>query len=289
MLGFCVMVPFADALAKIMGARMPVLHILTIRFAIQGALLLPVFLMSDKTPWLAPGVMRLAVWRTFLHIIGVGFMFSALIYLPLADAVAIAFVMPFILLLLGKTFLNEIIGPHRLWACAVGFAGTLLVVQPNFVNVGWPALLPFGVAITFAVFMLVTRRIAKQVDPLGLQAVSGLIACAVLVPATALAPALGLNLPIVWPDTPDLIILAGMGILGTLTHLLMTWSLRYAPAATLAPMQYLEIPAATVVGWLIFSDLPNGLAALGIGITIAAGLYVIWRERVSAVIAAPAA
>jgi drug/metabolite transporter (DMT)-like permease len=62
----------------------------------------------------------------------------------------------------------------------------------------------------------------------------------------------------------------------------MTWSLRFAPAATLAPMQYLEIPVATLFGWLIFSDLPDGLAALGIAITMGSGLYVVHRERANA-------
>ena len=59
----------------------------------------------------------------------------------------------------------------------------------------------------------------------------------------------------------------------------MTWSLRFAPSATLAPMQYLEIPVATIIGFLIFADLPNGLAAIGIVITILAGLYVVYREH----------
>jgi len=59
----------------------------------------------------------------------------------------------------------------------------------------------------------------------------------------------------------------------------MTWSLRFAPASTLAPIQYLEIPFATVAGFIIFGDLPNGMAAVGIVITIAAGLYVVYRER----------
>ena len=77
-------------------------------------------------------------------------------------------------------------------------------------------------------------------------------------------------------------LLIAIGVLGTVAHLLMTWSLRYAPSATLAPMQYLEIPVATLIGWVIFSDLPDGLAAVGIVITIAAGLYVILRERASA-------
>ena len=52
-------------------------------------------------------------------------------------------------------------------------------------------------------------------------------------------------------------------------------------SATLAPMQYLEIPVATVLGLIFFEDLPDGLAAAGIALTVAAGLYIIWRERVT--------
>lgn len=70
-----------------------------------------------------------------------------------------------------------------------------------------------------------------------------------------------------------------MGALGTGAHLMMTWALRFAPSATLAPMQYLEIPVAALLGWLIFRDFPNGIALAGIAVTVAAGLYVILRER----------
>jgi drug/metabolite transporter (DMT)-like permease len=69
----------------------------------------------------------------------------------------------------------------------------------------------------------------------------------------------------------------------------MTWSLRFAPSATLAPMQYLEIPIATLVGLVIFGDLPDGLAAAGIVVTIASGLYIVMRERAISRAAPPAA
>jgi drug/metabolite transporter (DMT)-like permease len=62
----------------------------------------------------------------------------------------------------------------------------------------------------------------------------------------------------------------------------MSWALRFAPSSTLAPMQYLEIPMAALVGLAVFGDLPNGLALAGIGVTIGAGLYIVWRERLSA-------
>ena len=82
-----------------------------------------------------------------------------------------------------------------------------------------------------------------------------------------------------WPEGLIWALIFAMGALGTVAHLLMTLALRFAPSATLAPMQYLEIPFAALLGWLIFSDFPNGLALAGILVTIAAGLYIIAREK----------
>lgn len=283
MLGFCILAPVSDSIAKILGNWMSVMQLVTIRFAIQIGILLPLIWFSGRTLRMSRRVFVLTMVRTGLHIIGIGSMFLSLRFLPIADAIAIAFVMPFIMLLLGKTILNEEVGRYRLVACGVGFIGTVLVIQPNFASVGPPALLPLLVAVAFAFFMLVTRQIAKECDPVSLQAVSGLMAVAVLLPAWGMGaetgwPGFGYTIPV----GTDWVLLLLLGGLGTSAHLLMTWSLRFAPAATLAPMQYLEIPAATFVGWLVFKDLPNGLAAMGIAITVAAGLYIIYRERLNA-------
>ena len=280
MLGFCVVAPIGDAIAKILGEEIPVAQLLVVRFGVQAVFLIPIVWLTGIHWRMSGRILRLTILRTALHILGIGAMFTALQYLPLADAIAIAFVMPFIMLLLGKYILGEEVGSRRLIACVVGFAGTLMVIQPSFVEVGWPALLPLAVAVNFAFFMLTTRQIAKETDPIGLQAVSGVMATAFLVPMILIFQNSGLSgLSIVTPSTQDWWLLLAIGLLGTVAHLMMTWSLRFAPSATLAPMQYLEIPVATVIGFLIFSDLPNGLAALGILITVAAGLYVILRER----------
>ncbi|SMY09518.1 DMT family transporter [Flavimaricola marinus] len=278
MLGFCILAPLGDALAKLLGGTVPISVLVLVRFAAQLVLLLPIVIVTRMSVRCTPRVFALLALRTLLHMAGMGLMFSALQYLPLADAVAIAFVMPFIMLLLGKFVLAEDVGPHRLAACAVGFVGTLLVIQPNFAQVGWPALLPLGVAIVFALFMLVTRVVARQFDPIALQAISGAQAIVLLVPALLLWPGAPLA-AVPELDAGTLWLLAAMGLLGCGAHLFMTWSLRFAPSATLAPMQYLEIPFSTLIGWLVFQALPNGLAALGIAITIASGLYIIHRER----------
>lgn len=280
MLGFCAMAPLGDASAKALGATMTLGQLLLVRFAIQAAVLAPVIVATGGTFRMNGRLLRLTAIRTVLHIIGIGAMFTALQFLPLADAIAIAFVMPFIMLLLGRFALGEEVGRRRIAACAVGFAGTLMVVQPSFAEVGAPALLPLLVAVIFALFMLVTRQMAKEVDPISLQAVSGAMATVLLGGLVlGLGDAVPKGFAMKWPDGAEWALLLAVGLLGTVAHLLMTWSLRFAPSATLAPMQYLEIPFATVVGWAAFGDLPNGLAAVGILVTIAAGLYIIWREQ----------
>lgn len=280
MVGFCFLAPMGDAIAKLLGDTIPLIQLLFVRFIAQMVLLWPIIWATRLPVKMPRRLFWLMVLRTLLHIVGIGAMFTSLRYLPLADAVAIAFVMPFIMLLLGKYFLSEEVGVHRLGACVVGFLGTLLVIQPSFADVGAPALLPLVVAVVFALFMLVTRTVAKEVDAMNLQAQSGIIATVLL--GIILIASRGSEieaLQIVAPTQTEWLWLIAIGLFGTVGHLFMTWSLRYAPSATLAPMQYLEIPVATVIGFIMFRDFPNGLAAIGIAITIGAGLYIIFREQ----------
>ena len=280
MLGFCIVAPIGDAVAKLLGNSVPLGQVVLLRFALQAIVLIPLVWATGRI-WRTQGrVFWLTLLRTILHILGIGAMFTALRYLPLADAVAIVFVMPFFMLLLGRFILNETVGHRRLLACIAGFGGTLLVVQPSFAEVGWPALLPVFVAANFSVFMLITRQIAKETDPISLQAVSGVMAVVLITPFLIWGTTA--NIPVIEmisPDPEQWALLLSIGVLGTGAHLLMTWSLRYAPSATLAPMQYLEIPIAALLGLVIFDDLPNALAALGMAITMAAGIYIILRER----------
>lgn len=287
MFAFCALAPVADAFAKLLGESLPLLTLLLVRFAAQALLVAP--FAAGALGRVSPRVLRVTLLRTALQLLGSALFVLALRYLPLADAVAIAFVMPFVLLLLGRLLLGETVGPRRLAACAVGFAGTLMVVQPSFAEVGWPALLPFAAAFVFAAYMLLTRMIAKEIDALALQLLSGLMATPALLAVWLAFGGFAFDLTLVLPGGREALLLFGAALVGTLAHLVMTLSLRFAPSATLAPMQYLEIPFATFVGWVVFGDLPDGLAAAGILVTVAAGLSVVALERRAAGRAARAA
>jgi len=203
--------------------------------------------------------------------------------MPLADALAIVFIAPFIVLLVGKFSFGEDVGPRRVGAAMVGFVGVLFVIQPSFAAFGPVALFPLGTAVGFAFYILVTRGLSRRMHPVTLQFHTGLIASLLCLPIILLAQGMEAEmLDLVWPKGVTWLWLFGVGFFATLSHMMMTYALSLAPSATLAPLQYLELPVATLLGYLVFSDFPNTLALTGIVIIIGAGLYMIHRERVTA-------
>jgi|TARA_B110000091_G_scaffold37750_1_gene40608 drug/metabolite transporter (DMT)-like permease len=275
MIGFCILAPASDAFAKILGDGIPVLQVVIARFMVQLLLIRRSLWTRRQDTWMRGDRVGLVILRSALLLLAVTFLFLSLRYLPLADAIAIAYVMPFLVLGVGW-LTGDRASPLALGLCLLGFVGTLMVVQPSFSEIGWPALLPIAVAIFFTGFMFITRKISKYIDPIDLQAANGICAMAILLPIAIFGQAMEIPiLTIVSVSNIELLYLFGVGILGTLAHLMMTWALRFASAPTVAPIQYLEIPFATLYGWLIFKDFPNGLAALGIVITITAGLLVL--------------
>ena len=282
MIGFCVLAPASDALVKILGDGIPLLQVLIARFMAQLLLLRRNLWISRHYTWMRAGRIGLVILRSVLHLVAIAFFFLSLRYLPLADAIAIAYVLPFLILAVGW-FTGDRASPLTLGLCLLGFVGTLMVVQPSFADVGWPALLPIVVAVLFTGFMFITRKISKHIEPIDLQAANGVCAMVILLPIALGGKSLEIPMLMMVPvSNVELLYLIGLGVLGTLAHLMMTWALRFASAPTVAPVQYLEIPFAALYGWLIFKDLPNGLSAIGIVVTITAGLLVLRYSKASA-------
>lgn len=283
MLGFCITAPLLDVAAKLASSSVPVGQITAARFMLQCALMAPFIgfmrlsMYVPREHWL-PLISRalLLLFATFCFI-------TAIRVMPLADALAIVFVAPFIVLLVGKFYLGEDVGPRRIGACMVGFVGVLCVIQPSFAAFGAVALIPLGTAVAFAFYILVTRGLSRRMHPVALQFHTGLIASLFCIPVLLLAQGSGSDLlDPVWPHGIAWVWLFGAGFFATLSHMMMTYALSLAPSATLAPLQYFELPVATLFGYLVFHDFPNNLSLLGIAIIIAAGLYMIHRERVTA-------
>ncbi|WP_137701389.1 DMT family transporter [Marimonas lutisalis] len=280
MVAFAIIAPVMDAFAKATPAAVPVLQILSARFGIQALLLLPIAILMRRAHRPGRGEMGLHLVRALLILVATGCFFTALRFMPIANAIAIFFVEPFILTLMGGLFLGEDIGPRRIIACLVGFAGALLVIQPSFDDLGAVALLPLVTAFCFAFYMVLTRQMATRTHPLALQGYTALAAMLFILPLLWAFDGSGrAALDPVWPVGLAVWTLLGVGLVSTISHLFISFALRLAPAATIAPLQYIEIVSATVLGYFIFSDIPDGLTVMGAAIIVGSGLYVFAREQ----------
>jgi len=283
MLGFCLTAPLLDVAAKLASESVPVGQITAARFVVQFVLMAPFIGIMGLPLQVARGLWVALLFRAMFLLVATFCFIAAISVMPLADALAIVFVAPFIVLLVGKFYLGEEVGRRRVAAAIVGFAGVLFVIQPSFAAFGPVALFPLGTAVCFASYILVTRGLSRQVHPVTLQFHTGLIASLLCCPVLVLASGSGFEaLDPIWPEGTAWLLLLGVGFFAALSHLMMTYALSMAPSATLAPLQYLELPVATLLGYLVFRDFPNSLAMTGIAIIVVAGLYMIHRERVTA-------
>ena len=280
MVGFAIIAPAMDTCAKLIGDAVAVGQIATTRFVAQSVLLVPLALAFGWLHRPGRGEVALHLVRAALLLVATAFFFTALRFMPVAEAISIFFVEPFILTLLGGLLLGEPIGPRRYVACAIGFAGALLIIQPSFEEVGLVALLPLVTALCFAFYMILTRRMATRMHPITLQVYTGFAALALAVPllwafdGSGVAP-----LDPVWPEAREFWLLLALGVFATLAHVCISFALAFAPASLLAPIQYLEIVSATILGFYVFGDLPDALALAGIALIVASGLFVFVRER----------
>ena len=280
MMGFIITGPFIDLFAKLATDAIPVAQIAAARFLIQGIVIAPIAMSLGKLEWPERKDIMLYGLRGLMILLSTACIVGAVKFMPIADAIAIFFVEPLFLTLMGGLILGELIGWRRITACIVGFFGALLVIQPSFAEVGWPALLPLGTAVFFAIYLLLTRTMAQRIDPLALQTFTSVAAVLIAFPILAFFDGSDTEfLDPVWPEGLPLLWLILTGISAAIAHLFLTYAFRYAPVTLLGPMHYMEIVTATILGYLVFGDLFNGTAAIGVAIIIGSGLYLIWRER----------
>lgn len=283
MLAFCAVAPLIDVSSKIASQEVSIAQVTFFRMVFQAVLMAPVVLVLGQSLRLSPRLVWLNIWRALMLIGSTAAFVGAVREMPLADALAIVFIEPFILLALGALLFGDQVGPRRIAASVVGFLGALLVIQPNFAAFGVVALYPLATALFFAFYMLLTRRVAREVPPEAMQLHTAWMGTVLMLPVLALGHGLGLEgLMLTNPEPRIWFWLAGVGLAASVSHMAMTYALRWAPSATLAPLHYLEIVNAVLFGWLFFGDWPNRLSWAGIAVIVASGLYIIAREQVLA-------
>jgi drug/metabolite transporter (DMT)-like permease len=261
-----------DSIVKSMAHLYPVPVLVWARYVVQMIALLI---------WLGPRMGRslLHTKRPGLQLVRAGllpfssvFFVSSLKYLPLAEATAINYSTPVIVVILAVVFLHERMTQARIALVIAGIAGMFLIVRPGSAMFQGAALFALAAAACYAVFQILTRKLAAE-DWRALLFYPALVGTLMM---TAVMPwyAGGIDAP--WTDWA--LVVVG-GLMGTLGHFLFILAFQRGPASALTPYTYVHLVWATLSGWLVFRSFPDVWTLAGMAVITGSGLLIALHER----------
>lgn len=263
-------IPVRDGIAKHMTTELPVLVIAWGTYVAAALIAVPVALSRHGKAALFPAGLPSQTARTLLLVGAMTSFFFSVRTVPLANAISAYFVSPFIAALLAPLVLGERLTLAIAAAVTLGFGGVLLVLRPDGnldLNIMWA----MGAGLLFALYMLATRLAARQAPPLAALSYQSLLGAIVL------------TLPALFSGIEGIGAFLGLflliGVLQSTSHGMSIAAFRFAPAAVLAPLVYLEIVAAVIVGLLAFGDWPDARTWLGILVIMVSGAIVALKRN----------
>ncbi len=263
-----------DATAKWLGRDYEPAQIVFLRYVFG---LLPVVAFV----WRGGGLSALRTRRPGLHalrallvFVALFTFFSGLRRMPLAEAIAIAFTAPLFITALSAPLLAEPVGVRRWAAVLIGFMGALVMVRPGAAGFRVEALWILAAALSFALAMLLTRRMTRSETNV-----------AMLAYTTLGAGLAGLPLmPFLWraPAGGDIWLFGLIGLVGGTAAYFVIAAYRNAPAAVVAPFEYTALVWGAILGWILWREQPEPLVWTGAAIIMLSGLYITHREAMRA-------
>jgi drug/metabolite transporter (DMT)-like permease len=217
------------------------------------------------------------VRRGLTGVIAMVCMFAALARLPLVDATAIGFATPLINVALAAIFLGEKVHVFRWSAVAVGFLGVLVMLSPHLFGAEREATSAAGALYAVAGAFLTAAAMTQVRHMSATETTASLVFSFSLI-ATIASLA---SIPWGWikPSPMDSLVLFLTGIVGGIAQIMITESYRHAGAGTVAPFSYTAMLWSIAIGFFFFGEVPEAVVLIGAGLVIAAGLFVIFRER----------
>jgi drug/metabolite transporter (DMT)-like permease len=263
-----------DTTIKVLGAWLPVLLMLWLRYAFQAVAMF-IWLLRRGRAGFRTAHPRFQALRGVLLLTTSAMSFFSVQYMPVAEYTAITMLTPVIVTLLSGWLLHEPVSRAR-WALVVGgFAGALVVIRPGSGLIGWAAVLPLAGALAYAAFQLLTRRLAGVEDPYSTHFYTGFTGTLLLTGVVAMSP---IDVAGVLHAQPAwrLGLMAMVGALGTAGHLLLILALGMGRPATLMPFMYSQLAFAALIGYLWLGARPDALGLLGMGVIAVCGAASVW-------------
>jgi len=261
-----------DTTAKWLSHFYPVPAVVWSRYAAQVLVMLVVLAPRHGLRLVTTRRPKLQIVRGFVLVGSTMLFFTAISLMPIAEASAISFVSPFILIALSVAFLGERVRPPTWAAVAVSFVGVLFIIRPGTAAFSVVALLPLLTALFFAVYQLLTRKLAGVDSTLATLFISALVGAAVM---TLVVPFFWAPLVAWW----HALLFLAMGALATAGHFMLIRAFEIAPASTLAPFVYAQLVAVLALGYAVFGNFPDRWSLVGMAIIVLTGAFVATRKH----------
>ena len=263
--------PFMDTIAKYLSSDLSFFQITWARyfFTVVFALSFMFFFSRKNLTWSTQPKLQILRGLT-LFFANVLFFYSISI-ISMAKALILAFIAPLVTTALSPFLLGEQVGFRRWSAVLVGFAGSLIIIRPGFIDFNLASVAALGTGVFYGVYLIITRKLHTSDNPLLTLLLTGVVG----------AVCGSLIVPIVWtnPSFNQWSLLALMGVFACIGHLFLILSLKYADASKLAPFGYFEIITNVILGYYFFMDFPDIWTWAGFSIIVSSGLYIFIRER----------
>lgn len=264
-----------DSASRYLGGLMPVLIFFWARYCFQAAAMGIWLSARGGRRAFATAQPRFQIVRGLLLAATSAMSFYGVQQMPVPEFTAINMLTPLVVIVLAGWWLHEKVSRTRWALVAGGFVGALIVIRPGSGVFGWAVLFPLAGALFYAGFQVLTRRLSSSESPYATHFYTGLTGTLILTPILMASP-----IP-VWATlqaapVSHMGLMLVIGALGTVGHLLLILALGMAPTATLMPFVYLQIAVATGLGWLIFRQVPDGWAFVGMGVIAACGAAGAW-------------
>jgi drug/metabolite transporter (DMT)-like permease len=273
-----------DTLGKYMVATYSVGMLMLVRSLAGLGMLTPLIMREGGFSVVRAAFRPKLIGRSLLSVSESVLFYWAVVYLPVADVVTFYMAVPIFTTALAAVFLGEIVRWRRWTAVGIGFVGVIIALDPTGEVFSVGTVLALSGTLAFAILMIVTRRLKNETDITLItgQTIAGILFGLVTLPLTLLFPGSTTLAKVVgWKDGPvtDLLLLALLGVIATIAHMMVTRSLKLAPASLVVPYQYMTIVWAVILGYIVFGHIPAVHLVVGCLIIIAAGLYIFWREQ----------
>lgn len=275
-----VMLSLGDAVIKTMSGLWPPSAIAALRYVFAACGLVVILLAREGPRQLFnPPRLGIQLLRGLSASVATISFFAAIFLMPQAEAASITFTCPMLTAVFAALFLREPAGRATWWAMLAAFCGVLIVLRPNFADLGMAALLPLLTALGMSILLVCNRAVAGQASSLAMQAYVALMATPLLIAATLAGHYSGFApLQVGWPQASVVARCALVAVTATSGHWLIYLGTERAGPARTAPMSYVQLLVAGTLGWLWFGDVPDLTALAGAGIIVGAGIW-LWRAE----------